>query len=290
MSSKELFPVSRQRLKVGGLIILAVVMLGCNPQDQTVFEQYHNRPQPSADYLVYFGPPPVVNNPHVEALVGYLPILGDHRHLAPFPLFMSASSNHFQHLVQRLIDFDSEMAHTMGLQNPFPPGTKILSLRRFQSEIVLDLSFHARHQNNPLLFKAMLSSLIHALTQFHGVKTVTISIEGQVAAQGNNSSEQVEVIGPGPPRLLGVANSPIDRKPVWTFFFDRPVTVQNLQLLNEEGAPIRGTSSYRLYDMAFELRPELSSNLHDGERIRVSWQALDALNSSGSGEATIFLR
>lgn len=289
----EAFRFTRWRLSLAlaAALLLPVLLLpGCDVPPQDVFEPYRPRPKATPAYLIYYGPPPVVDNPHVEALVGYLPTQTDPRLLAPLPLFMAAASGHTQHLLQRLIDFDHEMARAMGLLNPFPAGSRIQAYRRHHDTVALDLSHHARRQTDPSLLQAMSHSLIQTMLQFPGVRTVSVTVDGHPLAHGNHLAALQEIVGPGRPKLLGVFNAPDDGRPVWTFYFDRPVKVEAMRLLNEDGTPIRGVSSYIEYGMGFVLRPEIPDALQDGERIRVSWQAVDALETRGAGEATIFLR
>lgn len=271
---------------------LVLLICGCDNPFAQVFEQQRERPQSSSAYLEFFGSPPYTIDTHVEALVGYLPTIPDKDHVAPIPIFMSATSNHFQYLAQRLIDFDEEMASAMGLFNPFPRGTKIQSIRRNNDQILLDLTYHANRQTDPRLRSAMAKCLVHSLGQFHGIRSVTLSIDGMPITEGKPQPDPHEVIGPGLPRLLGVSgiSSTDNKHPVLTLYFDRPVEVRELRMLDESGTLLKGIHSRILYDMALEMRPHRDIPLGEGERIRVKWQVVDALGAKGEGDTVYFLR
>lgn len=270
----------------------SLVLGACEGSFPALSEPVPVRMPASVSYLLYFGPPPRSVGARVEALVGFLPRIDDPARLSPFPLFLPVSSNQLLHLADQVIKMEDDLAATMGLVNPFPQGTRIQSIRRDGAALHVDLSLQATRQPNPVLRMAMAKALRYALTQFQGINSVYLSVDGiplTVPGRAASIKDPLDVVGPGPPRVLGVVGIPFDprqRLESIAVYFDRPVTLQHLSLTDEAGHSISGNISVSRFNMVAQIQTSALASLQEGAGVRVAWQVVDALDTASSGERT----
>ena len=278
------------------LLALALLLAGCDIRKDLDEFGSMSRAHASSAYLVYFGPAPVTPSGSYRAMAGFLPLANDFSKVGPFPLFIASSPEPMLRLVQRLVSIDPGVIEPLGLINPFPHGTVVLSLRQQGDLVMVDLSRQAARQKNFLVRRAMIMSLGHLLEQFPGVKRVMVSAEGVPLTTFGGMTFRpgsLQVVSPGPPRPVGVVGSwsgsggKVEEIAVW---FDRPVTVSDFHLRDDVGHVISGEIKRQPFDLGVRLQPASSPVLREGMRVHVVWKAVDALGDVGQGESTFHLR
>lgn len=278
------------------LLAVALLVSGCDMRQGLDELGPMSRAHASSAYLVYFGPAPVTPSGSYRAMAGFLPLANDFSKVGPFPLFIASSPEPMLRLVQRLVSVDSGVIAPLGLVNPFPHGTVVLSLRQQDDLVMVDLSRQAARQENFLVRRAMIMSLGHLLEQFPGVKRVMVSAEGVPLTSFGGLTYRpgpLQVVSPGPPRPVGVVgrwSGNIDKVDELAVWFDRPVSISDFHMSDDTGRVIVGNVNRQPFDMGVLLRPESSSVLREGMRIHVVWEAVDAIGDSSQGESIFHLR
>lgn len=279
------------------LLVLAAVLhcVACDARRSDDSDLFKPRPVASAAYLTHYGPAPVISSGSYQALVGFLPRIDSPQKVSPFPVFQATSQDAILRLLQRLLTADSELLRRYDLVNPFPLGTRILSLHQ-QNEIVrIDLSRHVLRQQNVNLRRAIVLSLGHTLVQFPGISKVVVTVEG-IPLSGSDVHHSflnpIDVVAPSAPRIVGAAAISIsgnEQPDTISIFFDRPVSIKELLLTNDHGIVIDGNVTMDNFDMTVLLHPSSSKQIRAGMRIRVLWEVFDALGESGRGEQLFHL-
>jgi hypothetical protein len=253
------------------------------------------RPVASAAYLTHYGPAPVISAGSYQALVGFLPRIDAPAKVSPFPVFQVASQDAILRLLQRLLSADPDLLRRYNLVNPFPVGTRILSLNQQNEVVRIDLSRHVLRQQNISLRRAIVLSLSHSLVQFPGISKVLVTVEGIPLAGADAYHaylNPIDVVAPSTPRIVGaaaVSTSSGEEPDSISLYFDRPVSIKDLQLIDDHGMVITGNIALENFDMTVLLRPSSPKQIHAGMRVRVTWEVLDALGESGRGEQLFHL-
>lgn len=278
--------------------IVVLLLLACGCELRQGLDEFGASPRAyaSSAYLVYFGPAPVAPSGNYRAMAGFLPLAKDFSKVGPIPLFISSTPDTMLRLVQRLVSLDPGVIEPLGLVNPFPRGTVVLSLRHQGDVVLIDLSRQASRQKDFLYRRAMVMSLGHLMGQFPEVKRVMVSAEGVPLTSFGGMSfrpSPLQVVSPGPPRPVGVIGT-WDKSGVKideiTVIFDRPVTVSGFRLTDDSGRDIVGDLNRQPFNMGLLIRPDANLALREGSRIQVAWKAVDALGDGSHGESVFHLR
>lgn len=279
------------------LAVAVLLLFGCEMNQQLPEFATTARVSPSSSYLVYFGPAPTVPTGSYLAMVGFLPLANDFSKVGPLPLFLSATPDTMLRLAQRLVSLDPGSIEPLGLINPFPRGTVVMSLRHKDDLVMIDLSRQAARQKDFLYRRAMVMSLGHLMSQFPGVKRVMVSADGVPLTSFGGLTfrpSPLQVVSPGgPPHPVGVLGSwdkngnQIEEIAV---YFDRPVTISNIELIDDAGRGIKGHPARQPFDMGLVMRLQAPPSMREGTRLHVAWKAVDALGDAGHGESVFHLR
>jgi len=285
-----------KKVLTGMLAVVVFFFCGCDMRRDFDEMGTTSRALASSAYLVYFGPAPVAPSGSYRAMAGFLPLANDFNKVGVFPLFLSSSTDPMLRLAQRLVSLDPGVIEPIGLVNPFPRGTVVLSLRHQDDLVVIDLSRQAARQKDFLHRRAMVMSLGHLMAQFPGVKRVMVSADGIPLTSFGGLTfrpSPLQVVSPGPPRPVGVVG-------IWDesgkkiegigIYFDRPVKVSGFQLNDDAGRNIVGDIASEPFDIGLLLTPRTSPGLREGSRIHVAWKAVDALGDASLGESVFHLR
>lgn len=250
----------------------------------------------SEAYTTYFGEPPKVSGGTCYALVGFYPRAENPAKVTPVPHFLLSEKKQRQLLVQQLIKGGALPGLEDLFVNPFPPGTRLLSITMNGVTMNVDLSAEVLEQKDPVLQKGMLAALGHTLIQFDPVENLVITAAGTPLPWMPGSSYsplQASVIAPQEPRpLQAVAHYGEDSEVPEEIlvFFDRPVSVSEFSLAEPGGREVGGNYYTSVFDMAVVLHPENPDRLLAGERIRVAWRVTDRLGRSSAGQETVVLQ
>lgn len=273
-----------------------LLLTSCDANQRRDVDLFKPRPAASSSYLALYGPAPVAPSGTYQALVGFLPRVDAPDKVSPFPVFQATSREAVLRLLQRLVSPEIDLLRRYDLLNPFPAGTRVLSIQQQGDVVNIDLSRQVLRQSNPVLRRAMVLSLGHALKQFPGIDKVIVSVEGIPLASQNGhifSPSDLEVVIPGAPRIVGVAavgESGSANPRSLAIYFDRPVVVKELLLTDDQGRVLDGEFSLDYFDMVVQLRPHASRRLTPGMRVRVLWHVADTLGVNGTGEHIFHLQ
>lgn len=249
----------------------------------------------SSAYLRFFGTPPSVAEGSCFALVGYYPLVGKPGKVVPFPLFMFNRENRMQVVVEQLLKWGEGWDMGGTARNPFPPGTELYSLTREDDLVRVELSPSVLGETGAQEKRLILAVLGHTLAQFEGVRRVMIVAGGKLLpfqAERGFIPDPEAVLPPGEPTVLSVVG-------VWeegrqepqevSVFFDRPVTVQQVEL-SSDGRRLEGEYFRSVFDMAVVVRPQAVGEYREGMPVQVEWEVNDPLGRRGEGSKTFALR
>lgn len=243
-------------------------------------------------YLTHFGPVPTVQEGTAHAMVGYLPKADKPEQLVPLPLYLFSESNRMQLLIERLLTVDSEATERIGASNPFPAGLILNTLIRDGDLLNVDLIGGPELVEDSQRMQTIHAVLGHSLLQFPGVKRVRLSVNGVFpqgfAAEGVVPDPAV-VTSAGEPKLIGVVGlwEPGTSHPQEvSVFFDRPLSVNLLDLRGDDGNPIEGEQFRSVFDMAVVVLPKHPQRLSEGLQVTVKFDVIDKLGRTAQGEKT----
>jgi hypothetical protein len=72
--------------------------------------------------------------------------------------------------------------------------------------------------------------------------------------------------------------------------FDRPVEVQNIRLLDEQGREMAGDYFRAMFDMAVVVHPSQPESIREGDPFTIIWQVTDGMKRSAAGEDVLPLK
>lgn len=240
-------------------------------------------------YESFFGPPPTVKEGTCFAMAGYLPLADRPVHVAPVPVFTFSRERRMELLVERLLSMDPAVLRRLGLTNPFPPGTLLHSLRQEGETVLVDFSSPMSGIDSERS-QAILAVVGHSMAQFPGVEKIFVTAAGgPLPGQPTEGYTPVSatVVPPGAPVLLQVALVREKGKTVpneISVFFDRPVTVHEIRLLDAQGRRVQGDFFRSVFDMAVVIHPANPAAFRVGAPIKVEWDVTDLLGRTGRGE------
>lgn len=237
----------------------------------------------------YFGPAPTTDKGTCFAFVIYFPSARDTGKVVPFPFFSFDQGSVERVAVERLLAGIEVPAYRDEIAQPFAPTARLLALEQVDGLKRVDLSdgFLAPGADRG----AMLHALVMTLTQFPQVHGVRVLQHGKDLdwAEGPLKPEGEWVREPGPPRLLSVTavkDKGGEAVKEVNAFFDRPVEITTLKIMDNSGKPFEGDVYHSVFDMAAVLKPQHPEQFIAGMPVQVRWDVTDKLGRAGRGAET----
>jgi len=282
------------------LTLLATALLsGCPGEDKEKAPPSRAESQGSVratqSYIDYFGEAPTTKQGTCYAQVGFYPLAAEPGKLRPFPLFLMNREERLELVTDHLLHWGEGWDMGGVLLNPFPPGTQLISLTREGDLARVELSPEIVVADD-LQRQEVINVIALTLTQFEGVSRVMVIAGGELlpgqADRGFIPDPSV-VAGPGEPLVLAVAGTwekgQEDPAEV-SIFFDRPISVERIDLTDQGGKPLEGDYYRSVFDMAVVLHPANPAAISDGMPLKVAWKVTDRKGRKGEGEKTFPLK
>jgi len=266
------------------ILLTALLSAGCTKK------QAPPPPQPArisatAAYEKYFGPAPTTDKGTCFAFVIYFPSAREAGKVVPFPFFTFDEASIRKVAVERLLSGMDVGSYRGEFLQPFPAGTRIVSMDEAQGTVTVTLS----HSMQDKAAEPAARAIALTLRQFKGVAAVRIKVEGVERPLDVQADESV-VLPPGPPRLLSVtAVKDKGAKAVGEVnaFFDRPVEITSLNIMDNAGKPFEGDVYHSVFDMAAVMKPRQPERFTAGMPVRVRWDVRDKLGRTAQGTDTL---
>ncbi|RJX18783.1 MAG: hypothetical protein C4563_09120 [Desulfobulbus sp.] len=277
------------------LVVLAVLLAltGCK-------ERGEKAPPPGSvkangAFLQHFGQPPVPQQGTCFARVGYFPLAGEPGRLRAVPLFIFREEGQLAHLLAAYTGNNWEFPPQSGLLNPFPPGTSIRISNREDDRVTIDLTAPGA-DGSPEEAGRMSAALTETVLQYEDIKRVFLIVNGTAPANMPGDGfrhDPGRIASPGSPGPLMVGGNweKGEKDPEEIFInFDRPVTVEEIRLLDAAGQEMEGDFFQTGFDMTVVLLPAAPQAFLEGMPLRVAWQVDDRLGRASSGEQQFLLK
>lgn len=235
-------------------------------------------------YEKHFGAAPMVDKGTAYAFVIYFPSSKYPGKVVPFPFFTFDEGSIKKVAVERLL-VGMDTGSYKGEFIPFASGISLTSLNDAQGTVTINFS----KEPDKTAESAIAHALVLTLRQFNGVKDVRLQVEGKESLLNPSvkTANDSAVQPLSPPRLLSVTGmrdkGAKDIEEV-DAFFDRPVDIKELKLLQQDGQQFAGDLYHSVFDMAGVLKPKQPSQLKDQMPIKVRWKVVDKLGRQAEGE------
>jgi len=285
------------RIIAATLLALAAVtgLAGCSGKEAPAPAK-QARVSATRAFESYFGAAPTTDKGTCYAFVIYFPRAKETGKVTPFPFFSFDESSLKQVALERLMGGMDESGYAGQFLQPFPKGSRLLSLSEHDGTVSVDFSKDLGPvAADPGRGSALFNAVTLTLRQFGGVSGVRIQGEGRdlfPAAKGL-PAEAAVVEQPSAPRLLSVialrqaAGAPIQEVDA---LFDRPVDIKEFQFLENDGTLLAGDVFNSMFDMAAVLKPGNPGKLARASRIKVRYQVVDKRGRRAGGEGSFALQ
>ncbi|UFS70961.1 GerMN domain-containing protein [Geomonas sp. RF6] len=277
------------------LLIPMLLLTGCSRKDAAAPTK-PVRVSATKAFEEHFGPAPTTDKGSCYAFVIFFPSAKDPAKAVPFPFFTFDQASLKKVAVQRLMGGMADLKSYQGeLLQPFPPGTRLLSVEEGSGVVTVNFSPEVlRAKEDDAADRALVNAVVLTFTQFEGVKTVRIQVEGKDSrlSQLVKRVDQRAVLPLPPPRLLSVTamKEKGDRYVgEVNAFFDRPVDIKLLQMTAADGSVFHGDIYHSVFDMAAVLKPKDPSLFKAGMPVRVRWQVVDKKGRASEGSSDLLL-
>ncbi len=271
------------------LAVLALVVLPACTQKQTPPPAQPARISTTPAYEEHFGPAPTSDKGTCFAFVIYFPSAREAGKVVPFPFFTFDEASIRKVAVERLLAGMDIGSYNGEFLQPFPTGTHIVSISEAQGTVTLTLSKEFGRAIQDKSAETAEQAVTLTLRQFKGVAAVRILVEGNNAPLDVQADKRT-ILPPGPPRLLSVtAMKDKGAKAVEEVnaFFDRPVNVTTLKIMDSSGKPFKGDVYHSVFDMAAVLKPKEPERFNAGMPVQVRWDVSDKLGRKSQGTRTL---
>jgi len=270
------------------LALIFILALGCTKKTNPPPAQ-PTRISATPAYEKYFGPAPTTDKGTCFAFVIYFPSAKAAGKLVPFPFFTFDEASLRKVAAERLLSGMGIGSYKGEFLQPFPAGTHVIALDESKGTVTLTLSkeFGRAVQDKTLALAVQAIAL--TLRQFKAVSTVRILVEGNTTPL-NARVDESTISEPGPPRLLSVTavrdkgDKVIEEV---NAFFDRPVDVTALKIMDNSGKPFEGDVYHSVFDMAAVMKPKNPERFTVGMPVQVRWDISDKLGRKSQGTVTL---
>jgi len=235
-------------------------------------------------YEKYFGTAPTADKGTCYAFVIYFPSKKEPGKVVPFPFFTFDEASLKKVALARLVE-GMDIGSYQGEFQPFPAGTRaVINENKGAVTVTLSREFERAVQDGSAENAAR--SITLTLRQFKGVSTVRILVKGSNTPYDIQTGEST-ILTPGPPRLLSItAMRDKEAKVIedLNVFFDRPVEIKELKLLDKDGKQYDGQLFHSVFDMAAVLKPKNPAQFKERKPIKVRWKVVDKLGRQAEGD------
>jgi len=272
-------------------IVIGLALVGCS-RTEAPAQAKAVRVTATKAFETYFGPAPVTEKGTCFGFVIYFPVAKDPGKVTPFPFFTFDEASLKKVALERMISGMDEKSYAGDFLQPFPKGSRLLSLSEQKGVVVADYSPELRPvATDPDVGKALYNAVVMTLFQFPGVSEVRLTSGGSelYPATARPPAEASAVAPPASPRLLNViamkesSAAPVNEVDA---LFDRPVEIKEFQFLANDGTVLAGDVFHSMFDMAAVLKPKDPKKLAGMATIRVRYRVIDKLGRSASGESS----
>jgi germination protein M len=284
-------------MRICTLTLLALVcfasFLGCSRKEAPPSAK-PVRVSATKAFETYFGPAPTTDKGSCYAFVIFFPSAKEPGKVVPFPFFSFDEANLKKVALQRLMGGMDEASYAGQFQQPFPKGTRLLSLTEEKGILTVIFSDELEPvAADPGSAAALFNAISLTAMQFGQLTAVRIQSDGHdlYAETRRPPMEAFTVLQPSPPRLLkvtGMKESPTAPIAEVDALFDRPVDIKEFRFaLGADGSALAGDVFHSMFDMAAVLKPKDPGQLAEGTKIKVSWKVVDKKGRSAAGEDLI---
>jgi germination protein M len=281
------------RIIIASLVTLAIFgsLTGCSRKEVPAPAKTA-RVSATKAFESYFGPAPTTDKGTCYAFIIYFPSAREPEKVVPFPFFSFDEASLKKVALERLIGGMDEGSYAGEIQQHFPRGTRLLSLKEQKGTLTADYSKELRQAaGDPGRARALFNAITLTLMQFGGVTGVRIQSDGSdlFPATERPPVEASVVVQPSAPRLLKLtAMKEKGAAPVHEVdaLFDRPVEIKELQFLENDGTLLAGDVFLSMFDMAAVLKPKDPGKFAAGTKIKVRYKVVDKMGRSAAGENT----
>lgn len=241
----------------------------------------------TAAYEKFFGPAPTSDKGTCFAFVIYFPAARTPTKVVPFPFFSFDEATLKKIAIERLLGGMEIGSYRGEFLQPFPSGTRILSISESHGILTLTLSREFEQAIREGVSDHATRALSLTLRQFKGITAVRIQVEGNDKPL-ESPVDEGSVLPPAAPRLLSVTamrDKGAREVEEVDAFFDRPVDVSELRMSSRDGTPFEGDLFHSVFDMAAVLKPKDPSRFKEGLPVRLHWKVVDKLGRPAEGDS-----
>lgn len=275
------------------LFLLVAVLAACNATEpQRDKAEKPGSVKATKAFVKEFGPAPAVEKGTAHAFVIYFPSAKQPGKVIPFPFFSFDEASLKKVALAKLIGGLGDLKTYQGeIAQPFPAGTRLLDLQQSGGSVITVFSKELAGARSD---QGLVNAVVLTLKQFEGVGQVALKVEGAPASTDKQAQKADEsaVLPLAPPRLLSVTG--MKEKGAATVeevdaFFDRPVQIKELRLLDADGKPFEGEIFHSVFDMAGVLKPKNPAKFSAGLPVQVRWNVTDKMGRNSSGQTEMML-
>ncbi|HEY3309083.1 MAG TPA: GerMN domain-containing protein [Desulfuromonadaceae bacterium] len=271
------------------LIFAFAGMVGCNKKEPVSQPLQSGKVIATPDYEKFFGSAPLVDKGMAYAFVIYFPSRKEPGKVVPFPFFTFDEGSMKKVAIQRLLG-GMDTGTYQGEFISFPNGIRLIAINDDQGTVSVNFSKELDKTAEP----AIAPALALTLRQLKGVKDIRVQVEGKEDSLNTlvGSVDDSSVQQPSPPRLLSITAMKDKGAKViedLNAFFDRPVEVKELKLLDKDGKQYSGELFHSVFDMAAVLKPKDPAQFKERMPIKVRWKVVDKLGRQAEGDNVWFL-
>lgn len=270
------------------MLLMALLAAGCTKKQAQPPAQ-PARVAATPAFETYFGPAPTSDKGTCFAFVIYFPSAREAGKVVPFPFFTFDEASIRKVAVERLLSGMDIGSYKGEFLQPFPSGTHVVALSESQGAVTLTLSKEFDRVMQDKAAEQAAQAIALTLRQFKGVSAVRIQVEGRKRSLAAQADENA-ILPPGPPRLLGVTavrDKGTTAVEEVNAFFDRPVDVTALKMMDNSGKPFEGEVYQSVFDMAAVMKPKEPERFTAGMPVQVRWNVSDKLGRKSQGTETL---
>jgi hypothetical protein len=195
-------------------------------------------------------------------------------------------------LIERLLTVDPAASERIGTSNPFPAGTLLNTLIQDGDLLTVDLGGELTLPGDPARWRQIHALLGHSLLQFPGVARLRVTVNEQLPPgypEEGRVPDPAVVASPEEPKLIGVVGiwEPGKGLQEVSVFFDRPLEVKHIELLEHGAGQVAGERFRSVFDMAVVVLPAHPEDLEEGEPMTIKYDVVDRLGRAAQGEKTL---
>lgn len=275
------------------LLLVVAVLAACNASErQSAQAEKPGSVKATKAFVKEFGPAPAVEKGTAYAFVIYFPSAKEPGKVLPFPFFSFDEASLKKVALAKLIGGLGDLKSYQGdIAQPFPAGTRLLDMQQTGASVTAGFSKELAGARSD---QGLINAVVLTLKQFDGVEKVAIRVEGAPEGmdQQAQKADESAVLPLAPPRLLSLTG--MKEKGAATVeevdaFFDRPVQIKELRLLDAGGKPFEGEIYHSVFDMAGVLKPKNPAKFSAGMPVQVRWNVTDKMGRNSSGQTEMML-